>query len=77
MVWDASGAAGRGFRGALWATRKLLAAVAGSALLTWWEWVEHHPPAIAVVALIHFVFVLAAIALAVYIRQWLRRRGRK
>ena len=34
------------------------------------EWVKHHPPQIAVVALIHFVFVLAAVALAVHVGRW-------
>jgi len=53
--------------------RKLLLALVGSALLTWQEWVERHPPEIAIVALIHFVFVLAAIALLVYMGQWLSR----
>jgi hypothetical protein len=51
----------------LWDARKLLLAVAGSALLTYSEWVQHHPPEIALMALIHFVFVLAAIAVIVHI----------
>jgi hypothetical protein len=67
LLWDTTGTAREGFWGGLWATRKLFVAVAGAALLTWWEWVEHHPPEIAVVALIHFVFVLAAIELVVYV----------
>jgi hypothetical protein len=73
LLWDTTGSARAGFRGGLWAARKLLAAVAGATLLTWWEWVEHHPPEIAIVALIHFVFVLAAIALCVYIWGWFKR----
>lgn len=70
LLWDTTGATRESFRGGLWATRKLFVAVAGAALLTWWEWVEHHPPEIAVVALIHFVFVLAVTALAVHIGRW-------
>jgi hypothetical protein len=33
------------------------------------EWVEHHRPEIAIVALIHFVFVLTAMSLLVYTGQ--------
>ena len=77
LVWDTAGAARGGFRGGLWATRKLFIAAAGAALLTWWESVEHHPPAIAVVALIHFVFVLAAIALFVHIGRWFSRSDKE
>ena len=73
LLWDTAGTARGGFPGGLWAARKLLVAVAGAGLLTWWEWVEHHPPEIAVVALIHFVFVLIAIALVVHIRRWFSR----
>ena len=62
--------AGRG----LWATRKLLLALAGSGVLTWWEWVEHHPPQIVIVALVHFVFLFAVIALLVYVGLWFRAR---
>jgi len=74
MLWDAAGAAGRGFWPGLWATRKLLVAFVGSAVLTWWEWVEHHPPDILIVALVHFVFVFAVIALLVYVGLWFRAR---
>jgi hypothetical protein len=69
LVWDTSGGAPEGLLGRLWAARKLILAVAAAALLTWIEWEEHHPPEIALVAVIHFVFVCAAIALAVYIRE--------
>jgi hypothetical protein len=76
LLWDTAGTAREGFLGGLWAARKLLVAVAGAVLLTWREWVEHHPPEIAVVALIHFVFVLAAIALVVQIGRWFGRSRR-
>jgi hypothetical protein len=69
VLWDTSSAGREGFRGGLWAARKLLVAILGAGLLTWLEWVEHHPPAILAVAAIHFVFVLAAIALVVYLGQ--------
>jgi hypothetical protein len=69
LLWDSGGSAQPGFWAGLWATRKLLLALAGSTLLTWLEWVEHHPPDIVIVAVIHFVFVLFAIALLVYIGQ--------
>ena len=73
LLWDTKGATGGGFGRGLWAARKLLAAIVGAVLLTWWEWEEHHPPDIAIVALIHFVFVLVAIALVVLIGQWYSR----
>ena len=69
LMWDTAGTARTGFRRGLWATRKRLIALAGSAVLTWREWVEHRPPESAIVALIHFVFVLAAIALLDYAGQ--------
>lgn len=72
MLWDMAGAEGRGFWPGLWATRKLLLAFVGSAVLTWWEWVEHHPPDILIVGLVHFVFVFAVIALLVYVGLWFR-----
>lgn len=72
LLWDTAGMAATGFWGGLWATRKLLIAVAGTALLTWREWVEHHPPEIVIAALIHFVFVFAVIGLFVYVGLWFR-----
>ena len=75
LLWDAAGSGRQGFWGGLWATRKLVTALALSAFLTWREWVEHHPPETAIVELIHFVFVLAVIALFVYIGQLFSRRG--
>lgn len=72
MLWDTAPTAGTGFWPGLWATRKLLLALVGSAVLTWWEWVEHHPPDIAIVTIVHFVFVFALIALLVYLGLWFR-----
>jgi hypothetical protein len=54
----------------VWPIVRLFLAVIGAALLTWLEWVEHHPPEIAIVALIHLVFVLVAIALIMHIGRW-------
>jgi hypothetical protein len=45
-------------------------------VLTWREWVEHHPPEIVLVVLIHFFFVLALIAALVYVGQWFGRRDK-
>jgi len=79
LLWDTKDSTRRGLFQALWATRKLLLALVATTLLTWGEWVEHHPPDIVVVALIRFVFVLAAIAVIVFIAQRFglaTRRGR-
>lgn len=69
MLWDTTGAAGTGLWLGLWATRKLLLALVGSGVLTWWEWNEHHPPDIVIVELVHFVVLFAVIALVVYVAQ--------
>jgi multisubunit Na+/H+ antiporter MnhB subunit len=53
----------------------LLVALVLSGLLTWLEWVEHRPPDIALVALVHFVVVLAAVAIVTYLVRRLRRRA--
>jgi len=66
-----------GFWGGLWATRRLLLALAIAAVLTWREWVEHHLPEIAVVAVMHFAFVMLVIALLVSTAQWFSRSDRK
>jgi hypothetical protein len=77
LLWDTGGTVREGFWGGLWAARKLLVAVAGAALLTWREWVEHHPPEIVLVAVIHFVFTLAVIALVVQIGRWFSRSDKR
>ena len=73
LFWDTSTGAREGFRGWLGGSWKILAALAGAALLTWVEWEEHHPPEIVVIAFLHFVVVLVAIALIVHIGRWFRR----
>jgi hypothetical protein len=74
LLWDTTNSTRRGFRGALWALRKLLVALATAAVLTWREWVEHHPREIALIAVIHLLFVFALIALLVYARKaWARK----
>jgi hypothetical protein len=77
LFWDTTGTAREGLWGGLWATRKLLVAVAGAALLTWREWVKHHPPEIAIVAVMHFAFVLPAVGLVVRIGQWFSRSDKR
>ena len=74
LVWDLSPAIQHGFWGGLWATRKLLIALAVAGVLTWREWVEHRPPEIVIVALLHFLFVFSLIGLLVFAGQWLRQR---
>jgi hypothetical protein len=69
LIWDPAGTAREGFLKGLWATRKLILAIVGSALLDWLEWREHHPPDMVLVALVHFVFALALVAFVVYIWQ--------
>jgi hypothetical protein len=77
LFWDITGTADKGFRGWVSAQWRFFAAVAGAALLTWWEWIKHHPPEIVVIALIHFVFVLVAIALVLHIARWFSRSDKK
>ena len=55
-------------------TIRLLIAIVGAALLTWREWEEHHPPEIALIALIHFAFMLIVIAIVICIGRWFSRR---
>lgn len=50
-----------------------LAVLVLSTVLTWWEWVGHHPRDLALVALIHIVFVAAVLALSIVIRRRLVR----
>jgi hypothetical protein len=74
LLWDRSPAMQPGFRGGLWATRKLVIALAVAGVLTWREWVEHRPPEIVIVALLHFLFVFFLTGLLVFAGQWLRQR---
>jgi len=53
----------------------LAIAAAASAVLTWREWAEHHPPHLAIIEVIHFAFVLAVIGLGAGVRRALRKRG--
>jgi len=41
-----------------------LIALAVSAVLDYTEWVEHHPPVMAVIAVLHFVFAWVVLAIA-------------
>jgi hypothetical protein len=75
VLWDDSGKSLQGIRRSLWAMRKVLVAFLASTVLTWREWVEHHPPEIAIIAVLHFVFVLVAVALLVRGVQFFLRRN--
>ncbi len=77
LLWDTSGRGRGGVWGAVWPARKVALALAGSAVLDWMEWEEHHPPEMAVVALLHFVLVLAAIAAATPILRRLSRASKR
>ena len=50
--------------------RILLTALVVSALLDYMEWVEHHPPVMAVIIVLHFVFVW--VVLAIIMLLWRR-----
>src|SRR6476661_1651147 len=72
VLADTADIAQLGFWGRLRAEWKFVGVVAGAGLLTWQEWIEHHPPNMALIALIHFVFVWILVAIAVHIVRWLR-----
>lgn len=71
LIWDPSATVLPAWLRVLWAARKLLFAVALTIALTWREWVEHHPPEIGIITVIHFVFVMMALALVVRGWQWM------
>jgi hypothetical protein len=77
LLWDKSGKSLQGLCGAFWALRKVLVALLVSAIMTRQEWVKHHPPEIALIAVIHFAFVLAPVALLVYAGHYFPRGKRK
>jgi hypothetical protein len=77
VLWDRSGKSIQGLSGAFWALRKVLVALLVSAVMTWQEWVKHHPPEIAIIAVIHFAFVLVAVALLVYAGHYFPRGNGK
>jgi hypothetical protein len=72
QFWDTTGPAREGFWGRLHPAWKLITAIFGSALLDWVEWAEHHPPNMAIIALIHFAFVVIAISIVIHVVRWLR-----
>jgi len=76
LLWDRS-AQRSGFAGRIWAMRRLLLIFAGTAFLTWREWVEHHPPEIVIVAFLHFLFVFLVVAFAVLAGERWGRRTKK
>jgi hypothetical protein len=77
VLWDKSGKSLQGLWGAIWASRKVLLALLVSAVMTRQERVKHHPPEIALIAVIHFALVLVAVALLVYAGNYFPRGNRK
>jgi hypothetical protein len=73
LLWDTAGSQREGFRGGLWATRKLSIAVAGTVLLDGVHSMDHSRSPVTAPTIVHFAFMLAVIALAVQIRSRLRR----
>jgi hypothetical protein len=77
FLWNVDGTPREGPGGWLLGKWRPLLALIGSGFLTWREWAEHHPPEIALIALIHFVFLLIVLALIVHAVRWLGRQGKK
>ena len=77
FLWDVDGTPREGSGRWLLGKWRPLLALIGSGFLTWREWVEHHPPEIALIALIHFVFLLIVLAVIVHAARWLSRQGKK
>ena len=48
-----------------------------SAVLTWVEWVKHHPPEIVIIEILHLVFMLVIVGLYVAISDWIRSGWRR
>jgi hypothetical protein len=76
LLWDTGGVVPSGTFSILWATRKLLMVMVVTILLTWREWIEHHPPEIALIFFLHFIFVFAIAALLTYALQQIKRMVR-
>ena len=76
VLADTADIAHLGFWGSLRVKWKFVGVLAGTALLTWQEWTAHHPPDMALIALIHFVFIWILVAIAVHIVRWLRSSRR-
>jgi len=75
LLWDPPERA-EGAGRLLWGTRKLVAGLLLTVFLTWREWVEHHPPEIALIAVMHFAVVMIALAMLISAVRWFRG-GRK
>jgi hypothetical protein len=56
----------------LWSTRIVFGGVIGSAVLTSFDWFEHHPADIASHALVHFIVAWTAVAIGVQTMRRLR-----
>ena len=62
------------FLQSLLSRRIVLIALAVSVVLDYMEWVEHHPPVMAIIVVLHFLFVWVPLAIVVWI--WRRFRTR-
>ena len=74
MLWDTAGRRRQGILAGPVGDTETSDCFRGIGCADWWEWVEHHPPDMVFVAIIHFVFVFLLVALLVYLGQWLRAR---
>jgi hypothetical protein len=72
LAWDGPVVAD-GAGGWIVALRRPLIALVASAWLTVMEWRINRPPEIALIAVLHFVVVLLAIALVVHFFRWIAR----
>ena len=73
VLWDSSGIQRAGSFGVFWALRKVLLCAAFATVLTWVEWIEHHPPEIVIIAVLHFLLVLATLAILIFAMRWFGR----
>lgn len=74
MRIQSSGLSKAAFLQALLSPRIALVALAVSVVLDYMEWVEHHPPEILIVVVLHFVFVWVPLATLVW--AWRRFSAR-
>jgi hypothetical protein len=65
LLWDPSVHTDSAVPRMIWGVRKLALGVLVAAILTWREWIEHHPPEIALIAGIHFLLVMSVLAVLI------------
>jgi hypothetical protein len=69
LVWDTAGNANSGFLKVVWATRKLLISSALAVLMTLRDCGQVTAPELLLLALVHIIFAVGALALLVYTLQ--------